>query len=111
MKGWKFYAVMPQERKSKSASKAYPHNPFTRAQLQKIADAGQTHECLALSIEDHGGRSWRYNPECVTLLHGDDLRNLGMSGVSLYYLRDRCVIISEDLARKLHPQLFRYLES
>jgi hypothetical protein len=114
MKGFKFYAVMPNDRKSKSASKAYPFDPFTRRRLQEKANAGGVGECLALSIDDHGGRSWRYNPEAATC--GLDFEQYGpthitMNGVSLEYLAARCVLISEELARLLHPALFEYLES
>lgn len=37
MKGFSFHAAMPAERKSKSASKRYPFQPWTRATMKAMA--------------------------------------------------------------------------
>lgn len=113
MKDVQFFAVMPLERKSKSASKAYPFDPFTRARLGKAADAGQWVECFGLDTADHNGRSWRYNPGggAITCNGPEGRDSVAYCGVSLEWLRARCVRISEDLARRLHPEIVRYMES
>lgn len=113
MKGFQFYAVLPQARGSKAASKAYPHDPFTVERLRQKATAGQRVECFALDIADHAGQSWRYNPQgaaCV-LDFESDRASIGFTSVSLEWLRKRCTRIPATLARELHPELFEYLES
>lgn len=112
MKGIQFYAVMPEERRSKSASKAYPHDPFTARGLKRkaAADPDFRHECLALDVTDQDGRAWRCNPSALCIVMDGNLEALCWSGVSLDFLRDRCVRIPEFLARQIHPQLLRGLE-
>ena len=112
MIGFQFYAVMPEARKSKSASKAYPFDPFTAKNLKAkaAADPSFRHECLGLHIENIGGRSWRHNPGAACLTIEGVLNSVGYSGVSLDYLAKRCVRIPEALARQLHPELLAYLE-
>lgn len=112
MKGIQFYAVMPEERRSKSASKARPHDPFTARGLKAkaAADPDFRHECLALDVTDDAGRSWRYSPNALCCVMDGNLEALCWSGVSLNFLRTRCVRIPESLARQIHPQLMRRLE-
>lgn len=112
MKGIQFYAVMPEERRSKSASKAYPHDPFTARglKLKAAADPDFRHACLAVDTSADGGRSWRYDPSALCTVIGGNLKALCWSGVSLDFLRARCVRIPESLARRIHPQLLRRLE-
>lgn len=112
MKGIQFYAVMPEERRSKSASKAYPHDPFTARGLKRkaAADPDFRHEFLALDVTDDAGRSWRYHPSALGCIVDGNLEMLCWSGVSLDFLRTRCVRIPESLARQIHPQLLRGLE-
>lgn len=112
MQGYHFFAVMPDERKSKSASKRFPFQPWTRATLQTYADAGNYVECLAVDPEGFadmslGGRKF----ECAGALMADNDQAVCGSSCSHDYLHKRCTRISEALARKLHPSLFRYLES
>lgn len=111
MKGFQFYAEMPEARKSKSANKSFPHNPFTRKQLEKIADSGGRNNCLAVSTENVNGRSWRHYPEGPSSVIDCNPYCINWNSYSLDYLKTRCVRISEELARKLHPELFAYLES
>lgn len=112
MKGYHFYTTMPDERKSKSASKAWPR-PFTRATLRDFAQEAPCYvECLAVDPESFsdgmpGGRKF----ECAGALQADNDQAVCGSSCSREYLRDRCIRISEAPARKLHPALFRYLET
>lgn len=113
MKDFRFYAVMPDDRKSKSASKQYPMQPWTRATLQAYADQGKYVECLAV-MPDTAQRGTHHNAiqyDCIgALMAGNDQAVCG-SSCHDSYLRERCTLVSEELARKLHPALFRDLES
>lgn len=113
MKGYHFYATMPDERKSKSASKQYPMQPFTRATLASWAEQGRYVECLAVDPESKqisfSHTAIQY--DCVGALMADNDQAVCGSTCHNTYLRERCVRISEATARKLHPSLFRYLES
>lgn len=111
MNGITFHAEMPEARKSKSASKSYPHQPWTRATLRKYADAGQHVNVIAvLRANDctvgQNGRNWD-SVSAVT-----DTPNSGVCGcgVSDGYLRERTTRIDEQLARRLHPALFVALD-
>lgn len=106
MNGYKFFAVMPGERKSKSASKQFPMRPWTRKTMRDYAAAGRYVECLAVTTERAGNE----NLECIGALMADNDQAVCGSSTSRDYLRKRCICISESLARKLHPALFRYLD-
>lgn len=109
MDGYKFFAVMPDARKSKSASKQYPMQPWTRKTLQGYAGASRYVECLAVSDESFISDD-QVCYECAGALMSDNDQAVCGSSTSRDYLRKRCVRISESLARKLHPALFRYLD-
>ena len=105
MKGYRFYAELPSNRKSKSASKGQP--AFTRATLKQMAEAGEHCNCLAVLDGSLFHASGGYLAvEVVTSVQ--DLPNCGVctSSASVDYLRTNCVRIGEQLARKLHPALF-----
>lgn len=108
MNGYKFFAVMPEARKSKSASKQYPM-PWTRKTLRRYASAGRYVECLAVSNESFISNG-QVCHDCVGPLMADNDQAVCGSSTSRDYLRKRRVRISESLARKLHPALFRYLD-
>lgn len=110
MDGYKFFAVMPDARKSKSASKQYPMQPWTRKTLQGYADAGRYVECMAVSDESFIDVLGDICHEYIGALQAGNDQAVCGSNISRDYLRERCVRISESLARKLHPALFRYLE-
>ena len=112
MKGFQFYAVMPESRGSKSASKHFPHDPFTAKRLKQKAAENPAfrHECFALHTEEIAGRSWRYNPGGAGLVLDGVPSSIAYTGCSLDWLAKRCVRIPESLARQLHPELFAYLE-
>lgn len=102
MKNAVFYAVMPEPRKSKKACKTWPI-PFTRAGIRQMDRC----ECLAVDV---GDPCWRRNPEGAALAIDGNMSSVCWSGLSLDYLRDRCVRISESEARRLHVELIRYME-
>ena len=113
MKGFRFYAEMPQERKSKSASKANPFS-WTVAVLREKADQGFRCDLVAVPLCDMGCQLWQGNTlnfETISLaIEGNPLSYcIGVSHRE--YLAERCTRIPEGLARKLSPELFRYLES
>lgn len=110
MDGYKFFAVMPDARKSKSASKQYPMQPWTRATMRDYASAGRYVECLAVLDESYIGAHGDISYECAGALMADNDQAVCGSSTTRDYLRKRCVRISESLARKLHPALFRYLD-
>lgn len=107
MDGYRFFAVMPDERKSKSASKQYPMQPWTRATLRGYAEQKKYVECLAVSTESYISDS-QIMHECAGALMADNDQAVCGSSTSRDYLRKRCVRIPESLARELHPSLFRY---
>jgi len=109
MKNVIFYAVMPQDRTSKAASKAYPFFPFTRAGIERAHDLGQDIECFALDVSDQDGRSWRYHPEGAGLVLDSDRTSVAYTSCSIEWLNKRCVKISEKLALKLHPEIVEYM--
>lgn len=109
MDGYRFFAVMSDARKSKSASKQYPMQPWTRKTLESYADAGRYVECMAVSDESFISDG-QVCYECAGALIADNDQAVCGSSTSRDYLRKRCVRISESLARKLHPALFRYLD-
>lgn len=114
MKGYRFYAEMPQERESKSASKAHPFFPWTVAALREKADQGFRCDLVAVPIDDNGRLLWQGNSLCFDIvsvaIEGNRLIYC-IGGTSREYLAKRCTRIPEDLARKLSPELFHYLES
>ena len=115
MQGYRFFACMPEGRKSKSASKAYPM-PWTVATLKTYAvptlppGSGPRKyvECLAIDIESAAVRCDGHI-DCAGALMADNDQAVCSSSCSREYLRKRCVRVPEALARELHPALFRYL--
>ena len=112
MDGFTFYACMPAGRESKSASKKYPHQPWTRATLKAMAERGAYADCMAVATDpsqawlaDRGGLM----KECIGGVYLHDNSACCAASTSVDYLRNRCVRISEALARRLHPELFKRL--
>ena len=108
MKGYRFYAVMPTERNSKSASKKYPHFPFTRAKIMEAHARGVRTECFAL---DASCLKFPVKPGGAGETFDGQFGSVAWCSVDWDWLRARCVRVSEEQARTLHPELFRYLES
>jgi len=114
MKGYRFYAEMPQARKSKSASKANPFFPWTVKALRERAAQGFRCDVGAVPLDDNGRPLWQGASLCFdyvsTAIEGNRL-SYTWNGAHRDYLRKRTTRIPEDLARILSPELFRYLES
>lgn len=111
MKAYRFYAEMPEDRGSKSASKRY--DAFTRKALQTMAVVGQRCNVIAVLLDKRGRPLWHVgNDQMDAICPMNDLSNAQVQSgsPSRGYLRERCVRIDEDLARKLHPRLFAYLD-
>lgn len=113
MKGYRFYAEMPDSRGSKSASKSNPFFPWTVKALRERAAAGFKACVTALDLQDDGRPVYNNDGTMgatAVAIDGNHLSYCGAS-VSRDYLRLRATRIPEELARQLSPELFRYLES
>ena len=113
MQDFHFFAAMPSERKSKSASKAYPFQPWTRKTIKVMADNGQYVDCVAVYTDRNlsfvqNGMVMR---EAIAGVYERENSPVCSTSVSSEYLRKRAVRIDETTARKLHPALFDYLEA
>jgi hypothetical protein len=109
VKGFAFYAELPEERSSKNArmlNAGHDFEPFTRASIRRWAKRGMKLNVFARYVVDDrlldegiGAATHEVNaPVCST-------------GASRDWFRSRTVRIDEKLARKLHPQLFKFLDS
>lgn len=110
MKYYRFFAVMPEQRKSKNASKQFPFQPWTVSTLRTYAEQGQYVECLAIVPETLAQRHDDCY-DCAGALMADNDQAVCGSSCNRDYLRKRCTRVPESLARKLHPALFRYLNT
>lgn len=114
MKGFRFYAAMPEARRSKSASKAYPRDPWTVARLTEKAEAGFHCDLVAVLLDDRGNPLWQgatLNMDAVTTCIEGEPLSYTLGGVSRDWLSTRATRIPEAIARKLSPELFTRLES
>lgn len=113
MKGYRFYAEMPESRRSKSASKAHPFFPWTVAALREQAAAGFSACVAAVYLQDDGRPLYTGsgNVECVSVAIDGNHSSYCTTSASRDYLAKRCTRIPEELARTLSPGLFAYLES
>lgn len=111
MQKYRFYAEMPDNRRSKSASRHF--GAFTRKMLERLAAAGGHVNCIAVLLEN-GKPLWcgigglRMDAIACDVERGNGPVVLGT--VDRDYLRQRCVRITADLAAKLHPRLATYLK-
>lgn len=114
MQGYRFHAVMPASRGSKAASKRFPHDPWTIARLSAKAADGFRCDLIAVYLGADGRPIYQGKGHVVeamaTAIEGNAL-SYCTTGVDLSYLRNRSIRISEELARKLSPELFQRLES
>lgn len=113
MQGFKFHAEMPEERSSKSASKAFPHAPWTRATLKRMADAGKHVNVCAVATDPEQTYLSGHTvvTECISSLFDRPNSPVCGSSAAREYLSKRTVRIDEATARKLHPALFEYLDA
>jgi hypothetical protein len=113
MKGYRFYAEMEDARCSKSASKRW--SPFTRGYLQNLAAGSWHNNCIAVLLDESGQPLWcgkdRDQMDAICPVNGRPNASVELGLPSIGYLRTRCVRISAELAKKLHPNLFTYLEA
>lgn len=112
MKGFRFYAEMPEERGSKSGSKRW--GPFTRKTLANDAEHGCHVNCIAVPLGANDQPLWQAGSRMMdAIVPCDDRSNTVVTTASVQdeYLRVRCVRIDADLARRLHPNLFKFLEA
>ena len=113
MKGYRFYAEMPEAMKSKHGNAMF--NPWTRATLRDMAEGGGK-ACLIAVIMDPN-RPWspwyRHSGmiEAISVAIDGNHSSYAVNGVSRKYLRERATRISAALARQLSPELFVRLES
>jgi hypothetical protein len=110
--GYRFYAELPDSHGSKSASKK--HGPFTVAALQELTGRGLHNNCVAVVLDNFGNPMWQGSTDCMDCIgpiRGTSDSPVASTSVSRDYLRNRCVRISQQLARKLHPAMFAYLEN
>lgn len=111
MNGYRFYAEMQEERRSKAGTKRWL--PFTRAVLQEGAKRGLLCNCIAIPLDDNGRPLWQVGSLCMDALTPVmDVQNaqVASGSVDRGYLAKRCVRIDEATARKLHPALFVVLD-
>lgn len=114
MKNYRFYAVMPEARKSKSASKAHPFDPWTVARLREKAATGFRCDLIAVLLDDNGRELWQGSSLCFDVIapaiEGNPF-SYTLCGAHRDHLRARATRIPEPLARDLSPELFQRLES
>jgi hypothetical protein len=111
MRGYSFFAEMPEERKSKAASKAHPFCPWTRETLRSFANRGLYVNIIAVAagtqhLGNMSGNKRDVLYDCVSALQDIRNSNVTTSSCTNGYLRKRAVRVDEELARKLHPALF-----
>lgn len=113
MKGFRFYAEMPEGRRSKAASKAHPMFPWTVAALRGHAARGGRAQVAAVPLMDNGRPCWTPSGSMDAIAMGIEGNPLSytLTTVDPGYLRQRCIRIPEDLARHLSPELFAKLEA
>lgn len=113
MKGYRFYAelpVVPDGRKTKAGRKGNPS--FTRKNLRDGL-FGPHVNVVAVMLDENQRPMWQGSSDGMdAVAAATNVRNAGViaCSVSRCYLRDRCVRIDEALARRIHPNLFMYLE-
>lgn len=111
MKDFAFYAEMPDDRRSKAASKAFPV-PFIRAGIKRAVAAGaQFNVTAAFTGAEylfHDGQGPRR--EAIAALFDHPNSAVATTGVDPRWLANRCVRIDEATARKSHPALFEVLD-
>jgi hypothetical protein len=113
MKGYRFYAEMPEARKSKSASKANPFFPWTVAALTEAANNGRRFCVAAVELDESGRLVWNGGSNTFGMVApaiDQNPHSYGYCSGTRGYLAKRCTRIPESLARVLSPELFRYLE-
>lgn len=107
MKGYRFFAELPDNRASKAASKRY--DQFDRHHLRNLAARGLHANLVALLLNDEGQPRYGYSDSMMDA-YCIEFGNIILTRVQRGWLDKRCVRIDEDLARKLCPAMFEFLE-
>lgn len=91
MKDFQFHAEMPEERKSKSASKAFPFQPWTRATLKRYAAEGKHVNVCAVATDrsQHFTSNGEHMIECISSLFDHENSVVCGSSCSRSYLDAR----------------------
>lgn len=108
MKGFRFYAEMPNSYASKSETRQ--HHAFTRA---SIKHPGRKFNCIAVFLQDDNRPLYQSgdNVEALASVFDYDNSDVCVTGVARDYLAQRCVRIDEATARQLHPRLFARIDA
>jgi hypothetical protein len=104
-----FYAEMPDSWASKAACKS--HVAFTRFTLNHWAATGKHNNCLAVWGKPYLTQGPIPVNECLSAVLYTSNSDVNVGAVSREHLQKRCVRISEELARKLHPKLAARLDA
>jgi hypothetical protein len=109
MKGYRFFAELPQGRTSKRGNAMF--NPWTRANIKAYAENGGLSNVVAIFTETPPYRSGQEIVReglVATFAHNNSDTSVGSAAES--YLRKRTTSIDEKTARRLHPKLFARLD-
>lgn len=113
MKGYRFYAEMPEARKSKAASKANPFFPWTRKGLADHAAQGGKATLIVVPLDETRRPNWGHGLEFEGLSVAIDNNHYSYCWTMVHrdYVTKRATRITAELARALSPEAFRHLES
>lgn len=117
MRGVRFYAVMPEGRTSKSASKRFPRDPFTVARLKELAREPFAPGLLGVNCVAVFAESARVPGRGAPVRYDGAARVLpgvanSVEGCTLDadWLRKRCVRVPEYLALAIDQWVWIYCE-
>lgn len=107
MKGYRLFAELPDNRGSKHASKKY--DQFDKTYLRNLAASGLKANMVALLLDDDNQPMYNVAGDKMDAIVSE-FGGFFLSQVTRGWLDKRCVRIDEDLARKLCPAMFKFLE-
>mgnify|MGYP001760229542 CR=1 FL=1 len=76
--------------------------------MEKYAENGNLVNCIAIDHSQYAEKNQKDSDFLeATLADEDDLNGRPIYGnIDRKFLRDRCIRVSQDLTKKLHPNLF-----
>ena len=101
MKGVKFYLEYPSKNVKKKSTK---NNGYV----------GNSGNVIAVLLDDNNNKSYLPDGECVecvSALWESANSSVCVGAVHQQYLSDKCKLVSEQVARKIHPKMFSYLDN
>lgn len=101
MEGFRFYLEYPDPASKREGTVKKPGNHSGNV-LAVILQSGGREESFISRGE--------IMVECITAVYFTPNSDVCCSSCSIGYLRSNCKRIPEQLARKIHPKLFQYLE-